>query len=441
MNTYAHIQNLEGSSHNTILTESLDEVSSAISSIITSNTSRDLCTLPPLLSPQQIQHLILAIQCNAHRIVTFTSTTSTSTTNSTPISSYPIGLGLFPYTSMINHSCTPNCAHDFHTLQHGIPTLIMRVLSDIHPGEELTYSYVDLYQSTSIRQTQLYASYGFQCNCSKCNNSMNYNDEYLSNSSSISMKICKQISICISLISTTNTTYDNTSQHNEGKKKGIFKLISILNDTNTTQQLHPLHNCLFQAYACMSVHAYQLICMNSITINEDEKFLLLKVVIGYGALSIASSLYIAKVIMPSSIPIIYTVAFAIKKLHQDFSKLSINDTNIDANINTNINTSNDLTQFLLTILQQIGYCFIKHEVIYSIVHDLSMYIITQQQQQQEEEEVGKIPNQLGKMTTVQVWMLFALREVSIYNVSPDFHRYSKELSEIQSTMIAMNSKL
>jgi hypothetical protein len=123
-------------------------------------------TLPPhpTLSPTQVLHLFLAIQGNAHQITT-------------PTSRRPIGLGLFPMTSMLNHSCSPNCAHQFWfhdvhmdtpAMKASVPKLMMKAIHSINVGEELCYSYIPLYASTEERRTQLFKTYSFMCQCERC---------------------------------------------------------------------------------------------------------------------------------------------------------------------------------------------------------------------------------------------------------------------------------
>lgn len=108
-----------------------------------------------ILSEDEALHLLYAIQCNAHQII--------------DDKERAIGLGLFPFTSMLNHSCAPNCAHHYEITKNGSPKLIMRAIKDIDPGSEICYSYVSLYSSTTTRRLKLLKAYSFQCNCSRCN--------------------------------------------------------------------------------------------------------------------------------------------------------------------------------------------------------------------------------------------------------------------------------
>jgi len=73
------------------------------------------------------------------------------------------GIGVYPGTAMMNHSCMPNCIVDFKT-DH---VLIVTALRPIQRGEELRFSYIDEYADVEERQNEL-RSYGFVCQCPKC---------------------------------------------------------------------------------------------------------------------------------------------------------------------------------------------------------------------------------------------------------------------------------
>ncbi|KAG5183825.1 hypothetical protein JKP88DRAFT_140801, partial [Tribonema minus] len=70
---------------------------------------------------------------------------------------------------MLNHSCIPNVALCFSFgTEHNVPVLTFRALRNISAGEELCYSYVDLYQTTAQRRHMLQAAYHFTCGCVRC---------------------------------------------------------------------------------------------------------------------------------------------------------------------------------------------------------------------------------------------------------------------------------
>ncbi|XP_078613024.1 histone-lysine N-methyltransferase SMYD3-like [Branchiostoma floridae x Branchiostoma japonicum] len=73
-----------------------------------------------------------------------------------------IGVGLYPQAAMINHSCNSNCVSTFRG-----PTLQIRALVDIQPGEEVCYSYTEKGNVTHERRDEL-RKYFFECQCPHC---------------------------------------------------------------------------------------------------------------------------------------------------------------------------------------------------------------------------------------------------------------------------------
>ncbi|KXX81306.1 SET domain-containing protein 5 [Madurella mycetomatis] len=73
--------------------------------------------------------------------------------------------GVFPEVSRLNHDCAPNLGYYFDSA-----TLSQKVYAvrDILPGEELTVSYVDVIQPSSIRQSRLHSGWSFACTCPRC---------------------------------------------------------------------------------------------------------------------------------------------------------------------------------------------------------------------------------------------------------------------------------
>ena len=74
-----------------------------------------------------------------------------------------VGLGLFPTTSILNHSCFPNCF--FSGMGE---RMVVRSLRHIAPGEELTVPYIDLYQPRRDRLIELHTDKHFVCACERC---------------------------------------------------------------------------------------------------------------------------------------------------------------------------------------------------------------------------------------------------------------------------------
>ncbi|KAJ2718633.1 hypothetical protein GGI07_005667 [Coemansia sp. Benny D115] len=74
-------------------------------------------------------------------------------------------LSLYPVTSLFfHHSCSPNCVFVGET--NG--TLFVRTLADVPAEQELTISFVDLYQPREQRRRELLLSRHFWCKCKRC---------------------------------------------------------------------------------------------------------------------------------------------------------------------------------------------------------------------------------------------------------------------------------
>lgn len=126
------------------------------------------------VTENEIDHLLFALQCNAHAVVLDRSEEQ-------------IGLGLFPTVSMINHSCDPNCTHHFVVRQGEPPTVCVGALRRIAVGEEICYSYVPLLQDRSARARMLQMAYGFDCTCRRCLSST----DHILDDLSLQYRVCK----------------------------------------------------------------------------------------------------------------------------------------------------------------------------------------------------------------------------------------------------------
>jgi hypothetical protein len=147
-NLFGHVMSLEAPS-SSIDEESLEDIL-VVAGVLESLLGE--AGLP--LSSEEVNHLLLAIQSNAHRVV--------------DADKRCVGLGAFPFISMLNHSCSPNCSHHFSLQQGQPPALVMQAIADIAAGDELCYNYIPLYQSTERRRLQLSAAYSFTCDCRRC---------------------------------------------------------------------------------------------------------------------------------------------------------------------------------------------------------------------------------------------------------------------------------
>lgn len=75
----------------------------------------------------------------------------------------PLGTGLYPVISIINHSCLPNSVLVFEGR-----LAVVRAVQRISKGTEVLISYVETAGSTVTRQKALKEQYFFSCTCSRC---------------------------------------------------------------------------------------------------------------------------------------------------------------------------------------------------------------------------------------------------------------------------------
>ncbi|KAG8378315.1 hypothetical protein BUALT_Bualt08G0124600 [Buddleja alternifolia] len=75
----------------------------------------------------------------------------------------PLGTGLYPVISIINHSCLPNSVLVFEGRM-----AVVRAMQHIPKGTEVLISYVEIAGSTVTRQKALKEQYFFTCACSRC---------------------------------------------------------------------------------------------------------------------------------------------------------------------------------------------------------------------------------------------------------------------------------
>lgn len=75
-----------------------------------------------------------------------------------------IGCGMFPITSILNHSCSPNAV--FFTSSSG--DMVVKAIKPISEGEQIFVSYVDLFSPRWERQGTLLTTKHFWCQCTRC---------------------------------------------------------------------------------------------------------------------------------------------------------------------------------------------------------------------------------------------------------------------------------
>ncbi|XP_027329451.1 histone-lysine N-methyltransferase ASHR1 isoform X2 [Abrus precatorius] len=83
----------------------------------------------------------------------------------------PVGTGLYPVISIINHSCLPNCVLVFDGR-----SAFVRAVQHIPKGTEVMISYIETAGSTMTRQKALKEQYLFTCTCPRCSKVGQYDD-------------------------------------------------------------------------------------------------------------------------------------------------------------------------------------------------------------------------------------------------------------------------
>jgi hypothetical protein len=238
------------------------------------------------LSKIEATRLFFITQCNAHQI----------SSNQDEC----IALGLFPLTSMMNHSCAPNCCHYFEIIQGQAPKLIMVALEDIKANTELCYSYVPLYQSRTERNTQLEKAYSFICTCLRCIDRTMFPDD--------------------SIIGLTDKTIDNASEHYMEQlglrindvcfqiyddklsieeaitlKKEIISLLSLETLSSSISQFNPYNRLMFQCYVALSSYTKSMeTAVNIADMFFEDYVSSLKFIIGYGVLALGCIFHFTK---------------------------------------------------------------------------------------------------------------------------------------------------
>ncbi|KAK4880094.1 hypothetical protein RN001_008240 [Aquatica leii] len=91
--------------------------------------------------------------------------------------------GLYPLSSLMNHSCVPNTMHNFDCNQN----MIVKATTFIPKGNELFHSYTRFLWGTPVRRAHLARTKHFICRCARCEDPL----EYGSNLSAILCENCK----------------------------------------------------------------------------------------------------------------------------------------------------------------------------------------------------------------------------------------------------------
>lgn len=103
----------------------------------------------PDINIKEIAENFSKFACNAHTIC--------------DVELRPIGTGLYPVISILNHSCFPNAVLTFEG-----KLAVIRAVQRIPKNTEVLISYIDTAGSTMTRQKTLEEQYFFICSCPRC---------------------------------------------------------------------------------------------------------------------------------------------------------------------------------------------------------------------------------------------------------------------------------
>ena len=99
--------------------------------------------------------VLLAMQINANSFALFDASGTVDG---------EIGVGIYPFAALCNHSCLPNV----HYTSDRFGVLRFIALRDIDAGEEIHDTYIDIYSTFNKRQEQLLVGKNFVCQCLRC---------------------------------------------------------------------------------------------------------------------------------------------------------------------------------------------------------------------------------------------------------------------------------
>ncbi|RKP36183.1 hypothetical protein BJ085DRAFT_27159, partial [Dimargaris cristalligena] len=117
-----------------------------------------IAALPEELKPLASNDKIIDLACRINIFAHGFSNTRSRNTNEC--------VGLFPMIGhFFNHSCEPNCL----LVSKDDGCVAVRTLKNVEAGQELTVSYVDLFQPREQRRRDLLVNKHFWCECRRCN--------------------------------------------------------------------------------------------------------------------------------------------------------------------------------------------------------------------------------------------------------------------------------
>ncbi|XP_069935940.1 SET and MYND domain-containing protein 4-like [Cherax quadricarinatus] len=117
-----------------------------------------------ILTGSTLVHHMMNLTCNAKAITSLQVNVSISQLHHGKM----YGSGIYSASSLMNHSCNPNCSAFFYG-----KTEVVRAVHFIPAGKQLTISYGEIFtdKSRASRLVSLMTRYHFQCKCEACEHS------------------------------------------------------------------------------------------------------------------------------------------------------------------------------------------------------------------------------------------------------------------------------
>ncbi|KAI8329978.1 hypothetical protein BC941DRAFT_441784 [Chlamydoabsidia padenii] len=132
-------------------------------------TAFDSLTATPLSSSTRLAHYALSRRylissgLTIDQLTGYWATCQRNTMDILDDHLFPVGRGIYPVASLINHSCRPNAVIVY---EDALASII--AIEPIAPHQEITIDYVDPAYDYHHRQSSLMDRYSFTCQCHRC---------------------------------------------------------------------------------------------------------------------------------------------------------------------------------------------------------------------------------------------------------------------------------
>ncbi|KAG0622645.1 hypothetical protein M758_3G113400 [Ceratodon purpureus] len=127
---------------------------------------------------EELETLALLVNTNAHGM------------GSQGIHNADVALGMFPFVSMLNHSCWPNCCFASEGR-----VMTVRATQDIPKDTELCVSYINLYEPRGVRKQILADTKHFDCSCVRCSEPLKSSIDRFLEAAMCSVKGCDGVQV------------------------------------------------------------------------------------------------------------------------------------------------------------------------------------------------------------------------------------------------------